>query len=195
VRFSAIYGLQDVHYGGIALSNASQGVQYQLWTATVLPNGDIQLSAPNTPAFTFLAGVNAAWVAIAFDQSANVFIAYSTALGAASFYWFDTTIPGYRTTPLSGVVPRVFATLDDARPIENSNNDVILTYVRSGTLYTRQQRDRFGVEYNLGAAPGTLVQFGMNHVLRLQFAFQGVQGPRILPPAEYSPNLGINEPA
>lgn len=185
IRFSALTGLTDTHFGGIAISDASQGYLYQLWTATIL-NGDIWLSAPNTPIFKYLSGTNAVWVGLAFDQSANVFIAYVDGLGNASYRWFDSTIPGYRTTALATPVYRVFAALDDSRTAESSNNDVILAYVRSGTLFFRAQRDRFGVEYNLGAVPATLVQIGMNHVLRFQFAFQNVQGDKTLPPVEYS---------
>lgn len=191
IRFSADTGLKDTHYGGIAIGDASQGYLYQLWTATI-KNGDIYLSAPNTPSFKRLAGVNAAWVGLAFDQSANVFITYADINGNASYYWFDSTIPGYRTSTLTGVIKRPFAALDDNRTAENSNNDVILAYVRAGTLFFRAQRDRFGVEYTLGSAPSllgatvaSLVQIGMNHVLRFQFQFQNVQSTQQLPPAEF----------
>jgi hypothetical protein len=195
VRFSASAGAMDTHFGGIALGDPSQGVQYQLWTCFTDGN-NIYLEAPNTPAFIELANVGAAWVAVAFDQNARVFIAYSTAAGNAFYYWFDTTISAYRTSTITGFVPRVFADLDDARPALLASSDVLLAYQRAGTLFLRAQRDRFGVEYNLGAVPATLVQIGMNTVDRFQFAFQNVQGKaNALPPAEYSPYLGINEQA
>lgn len=193
IRFSAFTGLTDTHFGGIHISDASQGYLYQLWTANIF-NGDIWLSAPNTPIFKYLSGVNATWVGLAFDQSANIFIAYTDINGNASYYWFDTTIPGYRTNTLSGTIHRAFAALDDSRTAESSNNDVILAYVRSNTLFFRAQRDRFGVEYNLGAAPATLVQIGMNHVLRFQFAFQNVQGNKTVPPVEYSAPVSAGQP-
>jgi hypothetical protein len=193
VRFSTLTGLTDTHFGGVAISNASQGYLYQLWTATIL-NGDIWLSAPNTPIFKYLSGTNATWVGLAFDQSANIFLAYTDINGNAKYYWFDSTIPGYRTSTLSGVVHRVFAALDDSRLVESSNNDVIFAYTRSGTLYFRAQRDRFGTEYNLGAAPATLVQVGMSHVLRFQFAFQNVQGSNTVPPVEYAAPVSAGQP-
>ena len=176
--------MSDVHYGGIALSDASQGLGYQLWTCFTDGN-NVWLSAPNTPAYIILPGVGAAWVALAMDQNARVFIAYATLLGAASYYWFDSTIPGYRTSTLSGVIPRVFASLDDSRPALLTSSDVILSYVRAGELFFRAQRDRFGIEYDLGAAPANLVQIGMNRADRFQFEFQTGSGVNSLPPIEF----------
>ena len=194
VRFSATAGLSDTHFGGVALGNPTLGITYQLWTAST-DGVNISLSAPNTPPFVFLAGVNAVWVGLAIDQNARAFIAYADKLGNAFYYWFDSTILAYRTTQIPGLVFRPFAVLDDNRVAELASSDVILAYVRAGVLYFRAQRDRFGVEYTLGAAPATLVQMGMNTKFRLQFAFQNVQGTGGLPPAEWNLALGINEPA
>lgn len=186
VRFDATHGLTDTHLGGVALGDASQGISYQLWSARA-DGANVYLSAPNTPEFVALPNVNAVWVALAIDQSAREFVAYADSNGNASYYWYDTTILAYRTSALAGVIPRVFAALDDSRPIEIGSSDVILAYERAGHLYFRQQRDRFGTEYDLGAVPGispsTLVQIGMNAKLRFQFAFQGVQIAG-LPPGE-----------
>jgi hypothetical protein len=186
VRLSSAAGQSDQHYGGVAIGNPSLGISYQLWTAFI-EGSDILLQAPNTPAYVILPGVAATWVALAFDQNSRVFIAYSTAGGAAFYYWYDSTISNYTTSALAGLSPRVFAALDDSRPAEASSADILLVYVRLGQLYFRQQRDRFGVEYNLAAAPALLVQIGMNRVNRFQFAFQDTQNARSLPPAEFNP--------
>lgn len=198
VRFSAQSGLSDQHYGGIALADASRGITYQVWTATI-EGANINLSAPAAQPFTVLSGVNAAWVALAFDQNAREFIAYADGLGNASYYWYDSTIPGFRTSTLTGPIFQVFAALDDSRAVESTNSDILLCYVRSGTLYMRAQRDRYGTEYNLGLVPGIdhtaqLVQVGMNLNWRFQFAFQNVQQAG-LAPAEWNVALGGNEPA
>lgn len=197
VRFSLASGMTDTHFGGIALADPSQGITYQLWTAAIR-GADIALSAPSVPEFTLLSGVNATWVALAMDQNAREFVAYADILGNASYYWFDSTIQAFRTSTLPGVVPRVFASLDDSRTAELGNSDIILAYERAGHLFFRAQRDRYGTEYDLGAVPGispsTLVQVGMNLKWRFQFAFQGVQSPG-LAPAEWNVGLGINEPA
>ncbi len=188
IRFSAQTGLIDSHWGGIGIGDASHGLLYQVWTVQLI-GGQAVLSAPNTAPFNFQALPNAAWIALAFDQNSRPYIAYADINCNASYYWYDSTIPGYRTSTLAGVVKRPFMVLDDPRPVESSNSDVLLAYVRNGELFYRQQRDRFGIEYDLGPAPATLVQFGMNHGLRMQFAFQNVQGSNVLPPEEYSGNL------
>ena len=97
--------------------------------------GNIWLEAPNTAPFIYLANVNAVWVALAFDQNARPFVAWATVTGNASYNWFDSTIPGFRTSTLTGTVPRVFASLDDSRPIMSSLSDILLAYVRAGTLF------------------------------------------------------------
>lgn len=194
IRFSAVSGHSDVHFGGIAIGDPSHGISYQLWTCFT-DGVSIWLQAPNTPAFVQLPNVNAIWVALAFDQNARVFIAYADVNGNTSYYWFDSAISSYRTSQLSGIVFRPFASLDDSRVALLQFSDVLLAYVRAGRLYLRAQRDRFGVEYNLAAAPATLVQIGMSHADRFQFAFQNVQGVGGLPPAEWNIGLGINEPA
>lgn len=197
IRFAAVAGAVDVHLGGIALGDASHGLAYQLWSCFT-DGVNISLQAPNTPAFVYLPSTNAVWVALAFDQSGRPFIAYADKNGNAKYYWFNTVSNSFETDSLSGVVFRVFATLDDQRPALISTSDVLLFYVRGTTLFMRVQRDRFAVEYNLGTVPATLVQVGMNLKYRVQFAFQNVQGSAGgggLPPAEWNLGIGINEPA
>lgn len=195
LRNTPALGLLDYHMGPVALSNPTLGISYQLWRVRGDQTG-IYLSAPNTPEFAILPGQSAIWVALAFDQNGNVFIAWTANVtGQSYFYWFDTTIPGYRITAIPGVVNRVFACLDDARPTEFQVDDVMVSYVRLGQLCMRQQRDRFGVEYNLGAAPGDIVQMFMTHVLRLQWAFQNTSGNAGVPPQEYRLPPGVNPPS
>lgn len=197
VRFSNIAGRVDVHLGGIAISDASQGLQYQLWTATLV-EGTVFLSAPNTPSFALLTGlgVDTVWVGLAFDQNARPFITYANLAGVCHYYWFNPIANQFVTDLLPRVVYRPFACVDDQQPAELGISDIIFAYVSAGTLYFRAQRDRYTIEYTLGTAPATLVQVGMSHVNRFQFAFQNVQtNGSALPPAEWNLGLGINEPA
>lgn len=198
VRFSQAAGQFDVHYGGIAIGDASQGLSYQVWQA-YSDGTNVLLTAPNTAPFIQLANVNPVWISLAFDQNARPFIGYVTANGNAFYYWFDTIANAFVTSELSsgGSYKRIFSALDDLRPGNTSGSDIILAYTRGGQLYIRVQRDRYGVEYDLAALPeGQLVQIGMNLKWRFQFGFQGIQtNTGGLPPAEYAPYLGINEPA
>jgi len=196
-RFSPVSGRSDVHMGGIAIADASHGLLYQLWTA-VLVDGNVLLSAPNTPQFTFLSGLgtDTVWVALAFDQNARPFIAYANTAGVCHYHWFNPIVNNFVTDLLPRTVLRPFASVDDQHPAEIAISDIILAYVSAGILYFRAQRDRYTIEYTLGPAPATLVQVGMSHVTRFQFAFQNVQGNgSALPPAEWNLGLGINEPA
>jgi hypothetical protein len=197
VRSSALQGLTDYHYGGIAVGNPSQGLSYQIWTAFCPDGLNVWLSAPNTAPFIFLAGVSPVWLALSFDQNSRPFIGYVTGVGTAFFYWFNTLVNQFVTTqlPTSGLYARVFASVDDLRPQNIANSDTILSYVRSGSLFIRQQRDRYNVEYTLGAAPGKLVQAYMNIHWRYQFAFLNVAGDQYLPPEEYSMPPGVNPPS
>lgn len=183
-------GLTDFHFGGVALSDPSQGITFQLWTAQLKSDGFVWLSAPNTPEFAYLnVGTDVTWVTLAFDQNARPFIAYSVFdTGVSKYYWFDTVPQQFVTSTLPVGSTRVFASLDDNRSIEVQNNDIIFAYVRAAKLYYREQRDRYGVEYLLGDAPSPtalLSQIGMNYNWRFQFGFQNVQGNSILPPVEW----------
>jgi hypothetical protein len=180
--------------GGIAIGDASHGLLYQLWTCFLDGNGNISLAAPNTPAFVFLTVPDAVWVALAFDQNARPFIAYANKAGFCNFHWFNTLVNQFVTTALSRVVYRPFACVDDQQPAEIAISDIILAYVSAGVLYFRAQRDRYTIEYTLGAAPATLVQVGMSHVNRFQFAFQNVQEDHVLPPAEWKSQTQNGQP-
>lgn len=170
LRGTPLSGLSDLHYGGIHLNDATHGITYQLWTLRI--DGDsILLSAPNTPEFVELTADAPTWGALAFDQNARVFIAYVDATRTGWYYWFDSTIPGFRLSQIPGNIDRVFASLDDSRVPELQTSDIILSYVRGTEFYMRVQRDRFGVEYDLGHAPALQAQVGMSHGDRYQFAF------------------------
>lgn len=197
VRFNAAAGATDTHFGGRALGDASAGIAYQLWTC--FTDGDnVWLQPQNAPAFIQLPHVNAKWVALAFDQSSNVTIPYVDGAGNLYYYWYDTTIPGYTTSQVAGTgYTRVFAAFDDQRVPMLTGSDAVIVYPKAGNIVARQQRDRFGTEYTLGPAPGTLVQFGMNSKYRMQFQFKSVQSASgDVPPAEYQLNVGgaINVP-
>jgi len=63
-------------------------------------------------------------------------------------------------------------TMDDKRESQSASNDIIFAYVKSGSLYYRQQRDRFQTEYFLRSGVAKLKKIGMNDKLRLQFLWE-----------------------
>lgn len=172
--------------GGAGLNDVSQGLASQLWAGSY--DGVNTIMTPDATGLPITVAVSfAVWFDFCFDQSMNPVIAYAQEDGTSHFRWFDSTIPGYRVTDLPvGTDPWPYCSLDDSRPLESASSDVIVSYTNSGNLYFLQQRDRFGVTYNLGAQPAgaVLVQAGMSNVNRFQFEFA-----ELLPPIPELLNL------
>ncbi|KWV45083.1 hypothetical protein [Stenotrophomonas maltophilia] len=169
---STLQPLIDYEMGGRAINDTSAGLQYQLWRVRV--DEDVVYLGPDggneQPAF-IRPGITE--VALAFDQNMQPVIAFTQG-GQAWLWWFDGTVPGMVFTSILGAVnPRV--TLDDKRRGQTSSSDVILAYLRAGSLYYRQQRDRYLTEYLLTANPpcGGLATLCMSTGGRLQFGFGG----------------------
>ncbi len=165
--------------GGIALSDPSQGLEIKVWTATVVPGNpdQIQVGADDVAPVTITSAFNVTNISLAFDQNMRPTIAY-VAAGQAYLYWYDSFIEDYATTVLPDIsTPCV--TLDDHRPSQLANSDIILAYVRDGNLYFKAQRDRYTVEYllypdiNIGLPSPEVVAVGMGTNYRLQFRIRG----------------------
>ena len=165
----------DYELGGIGLNDPSAGMLFQVWTGRLVIDpltdvGSFFLSAPNTPEVLTLAGVGISDISFCFDQNMQPFVAFVQA-GQAKYRWFDPTVNLQIITDLPAGTGTPRSCLDDKRFLQNSISDVILTYTRSGNLYYRQQRDRYGVEYLLATeVVGQVLQVGMNVGNRLQFA-------------------------
>lgn len=161
--------LIDVEMGGAGLADVSAGLRDRLWTARY-EAGEVIVSADGVPDTVLFNRPGIVELSLAFDQSMNPFVAFTDA-GGSAYWWFDTQL-GQQV--ISAYLPagsvNLRCTMDDKRVSQLSNNDIILAYMRGGSLYYRQQRDRFGVEYLLEpAAGGQLVNVGMNVGNRLQF--------------------------
>lgn len=161
--------LIDYEMGGVDIGDASQGLQVKTWTGQVIGN-DVVLSADSVTPVTVLTVPGITEFGFTFDQNMRVFVAYVVG-GNTFFYWYDSTITAYTTTqlPSGSKCPR--CSLDDKRPLEALSSDIILVYLRAGSMYFRAQRDRYGVEYLLtnAVAGKLLAQVGMNSVNRFQF--------------------------
>lgn len=163
--------LVDVHEGGIALNDPSQGLQVQVWTASVDGSSNIVVSAPSAGSTIIINVPGITWVALAFDQNMRLFLAWMTASGTF-FRWFDTTSSSFVITQLPAGSQFPFCCLDDSRVLQSSSSDILLAYVRAQNLYYLQQRDRYATERLLtNVGVGTFHQMGMNHTNRMQFQF------------------------
>lgn len=179
VEFSGADGnVSPQSMGPNGYRDTSQGLASQPWTGSY-DGFNLTLTAQNGAAITPIQASDVIWFDFCFDQSANPVVAYADQTKTAYFYWFDSAIPGFTTTQLpAGTDPWPFCQLDDTRPAEVANSDIIITYTRYSYLYFRAQRDRFGVEYSLGqivgAPPLMLVAAGLNTGNRFQFGFAQV---------------------
>ena len=160
--------LIDYELGGIAVSDASQGLMVKSWRMRWVA-GDFILDAPAVAPAVVLSKPNVSNFSFTFDQNMKVFITWTDDQGCW-YWWYDTTLPGYRTVQMASDVQTPKCSLDDKRLNQISISDIILAYMRNGSLYYRQQRDRFGTERllkdNVG---GYLRRVGMNQVWRFQF--------------------------
>lgn len=175
--------------GGIALSDPTWGLEYQVWTMTVVPSGDpfipdeVLIEAPNTPSTLLFSDLNIESASLAFDQNARPTVAY-VAAGIAKLFWYDSLIEQFVTNTFEELIgepgstsPR--CTLDDHRTQALRVSDIIVVYIRDGNLYFIAQRDRFELEYllypdiNLAIINPSVGYVAMNQQLRLQIQIRG----------------------
>lgn len=165
--------LRDYERAGVALYDGTKGMQVKVWEGRVVDKMEVQVSAPGVPwTSLFTRAVVVEEISIAFDNNMFPFVTFTEASGGAWIYWFDSSDNTQKFTqlPAGTVSPR--CCIDDHRPSQNANSDVVLAYLRGGSLYVRYQRERYGTEYLMQAGLGAnarLVDVGMNRIWRLQF--------------------------
>lgn len=147
--------LVDYEMGGINLSDTSEGLWYQKWTATLKgevgkPGTEVWISAPNHPESLLLEQDNLTRVSLSFDQNMHPCLAYEQA-GNAYFWWYNAGSAEYQTLALPETASSPYCTLDDKReiPLLLGITDILLLYVNNDSLCYRQQRDTYDTEYIL----------------------------------------------
>lgn len=186
-----ITDVQDWEMGGIAISDTSQGRQYQAWKSSCSPAGVITLHPQETgdPVVIYTkAGI--IQHSFSFDQNMRWTLAYTLSDGAIEHVWYNSSIANYELARYDNgeQFPRVC--MDDTREFQVTASDNILSYIKNGGLYFRAQRDRYLIEYTLltGIAPETLLlNMGMNTKWRLQFSVTEKLSPPPYPPPPPAP--------
>jgi len=165
--------LEDYERGPIALSDTSEGLEYQTWKLTYTPNNFTLTSETTMETVVVWQAPSVTQCTFAFDQNANIALSYMQA-GIAKLYWYDTLAGEYVvTTSATGIVsPAV--TLDDKRETQVAASDVLLFYTRpqgdgTSNLYMRRQRDRYTIETLMQEDVWPYIwKLGMNTGLRVQ---------------------------
>jgi hypothetical protein len=175
----------DYEMGGVGISDATEGLLVQVWTANLIGNPgevgtSVWISAPNTPSTLVFAEDGISEISLTFDQNMHPVIAYFAA-GRAKLRWYDATIPGYSiiTFPDGAKAPK--CTLDDKRPLATltASSDILVAYIYADDLIMRMQRDRFTIDYTLMVnlsdhiANPSVLKDAMNNVDRVQFMLSG----------------------
>lgn len=195
--------LKDKEYGGIALRDPTRGLFYQKWDFAAVGN-TVVISAPNHPSgVLFIHDSAIKEISATFDQNMNPCVAFVDAAGIPWLYWFDTALNNQVQTRLDttlglgeGVIsPRVC--LDDKRLLQTGRSDIILSYIKNNTLYTRRQRDRFGVAFVMAyRVPAKIMDVGMNRSNRLQWKlkYEGIARQELPAPVDPGQDPGPQDP-
>ncbi len=179
--------LQSREWGGVALNDGTQGLYVQIWELNVVTSDipavldQVWISAPSVAPILIFSALDITEASLAFDQNMHIFVAFVSA-GQAKYYWYDTVTESQITSnlPVGSTTPR--ATLDDHRRAMVATSDIILAYIRDGSLYFRAQIDRYLIEYLLYADINLVIpspqihSVSMNQGLRLQFSIRGPFG-------------------
>lgn len=175
--------IEDFENGGIAIGDGSLGTDVQTWDLRYYPEtGDFIVTPESIGApSTVLTVEDVTRVGLAWNQNMDVFLAYELQTGEAKFYWYDSLIADHTTSTLTAGSRDVVCCLDDHRLGQTGTSDIILAYIRNGTLYYRQQRDRFSPEIPLASGLGTarLHRVGMTKNNRLKFEVRVGGGIRL----------------
>lgn len=158
----------DYELGGVDIRDPSEGLTVYLWKC-FYKNGWITLKNPNKEIqWLKVSGVTQVGLAFDFNMTPNTCYVVD---GTTYLHWFDASSQEFITTNLGNSVTSPQISLDDHRKEFSYSSDIIFSYVKSGGVYYRQQRDRYLIEYYVGEVPEglTLVQIGMNRKNRFQF--------------------------
>jgi hypothetical protein len=178
----------DFEEGGIAFQDGTLGTQVQMWECVY--NGDKEsptygditiIPLEFGDATTIINVPDVEEIAFAFNQNMDVIIAYYTKAKELKYYYYDTLGETYQTNTLPAGSRSPQLCLDDHRWLETGSSDDILAYIRNGTLYYRQERERYTVERSLGSGVGDarLRRVGMQDNFRLKFDVRVGSGNRL----------------
>lgn len=163
--------LVDFEQGGVALNDASQGLNVRPWKC-FLDGNNVMLQAESDPPVLIFTQSGIDYLSFCFDQNMRPCVTYRQG-GSVYLRWFDSVPSQYVTTNFGTTLRDPRVCLDDKRNTQYAlRSDIIFAYLRADMLCYRQQRDRFNIERILEVGIGStarLSNVGMTRGLRLQF--------------------------
>lgn len=137
----------DWELGGVAVNDSSGGVQYQAWKFELVQSTVVATPLRTKTPVTIhtITGIEPDEITGCFDGNMRPVVAYPLN-GTISLYHYDPSVPGFVISIVEGYSPRL--TFDDARSLEINmdNADVMLFYLRNGSCWYRQSRERYQQE-------------------------------------------------
>lgn len=166
-------GLVDYELGGVDIEDTSEGISGYTWHCRVV-GSSVLIGRDGVPDVELFQRAGITDVSFAFSQSMQPNVAWEQGDGLVWMRWFDSAANEFRIDTFgAGRSPRLC--LDDKRPGMIDFSDVILAYVTpDDRIVFRAQRERFGVEHDLGPAglDGRIVRMGMSARNSLQFVIR-----------------------
>jgi hypothetical protein len=167
----------DFERGGVALNDASQGLNVTNWRARVSGNDVLISEEPYSSESVLITEPGIIDISLSFDQNMRPTLAYRVG-SDCKLYWYDAALPGQTTTTFSGI-SSPFLALDDKRDVATAiaSNDILFFYINGSNLCYRQQRDRFNTERVLRTFAGggvSIKRVGMGAGLRVQVEVTGI---------------------
>lgn len=160
----------DYEWGGVALRDTSQGLQKYMWVSEYR-NGVLYLSNGVDAPVPVVTSSGITHHSFAFDQNMNPCVVYNKG-SQTWFYWYNSLIGEQETMLLDEYMEYPQVSLDDHRPQQTGNSDIILAYTREDNLYYRLQRERYLQEHFLETSPRMrLTQIGMTKNLRFRWRY------------------------
>ncbi|WP_335983369.1 hypothetical protein [Acinetobacter haemolyticus] len=164
--------LIDYEWGGIDLYDASQGLQTKLWIC-FYESGVIKAKA-DQDAYDLITVADVTALSFAFDLNMRPVVTY-VVNDEVFLWWYDTSVGEQVTTSFGNTIITPQLALDERREFQSASADVIFAYIKAEQLCIRLQRDRYQIEYELGAGQ-VLIQIGMMTNNRFGFATKIMNG-------------------
>lgn len=174
--FTATIPTRDREKGGVAISDPSQGLLLQDWECKWdFRTRSIIVFPVSNPlnSTVIISGLNSvSKVSFSFDANMRPYIAYANE-GTSYFRWYDAVAGDYTTTVFNNNERDLCVTHDikTFELVQSNVTDVLLFYLRDNKVYYRQQRDRYGLEYQIATLSnnlGVLQKVGLASNNRLQ---------------------------